>query len=174
MAISSVRAVDAQTKNVDLAVSRKSADRAKGKRSHLILRGFPDLKVCRYIKELADRVSAIEGRPAQVPTAPYPPMGSEPSHMGAGPFAMGAGQPAMSGQPAHGLPSTYPGIPIHSSPQKRTHSMSEEPDTSTLQARLHASAHLRPAAATNMSMQQPNPTPVLHPGEEGDKVAITE
>lgn len=87
---------------------------------------------------------------------------------------MDAGQPATGGQPAHGLPLSYPGIPIHSNPRKRTHSMSEEPDTSSLQAQLHASAHLQPAGATNMSMQQPNPTPVLHPGEEGDKVAIIE
>lgn len=110
---------------VSLAASHKREDQAKGK---CIMPRGRDIRLifCSYIKELAERVGALECDRVQIAQSPN-------AHF-----------PALSPvSQSHGLPMSYSGTPPRYGSNKRTHSMSEDLQNSpALQAQLQASVNL--------------------------------
>ncbi|KAG7007639.1 hypothetical protein G7Y79_00009g027480 [Physcia stellaris] len=101
-----------------------------------------------YIKELAERVGALESDRVQIAQSPS-------AHF-----------PALSPvTQSHGLPISYSGTPPRYGSNKRTHSMSEDLQNSpALQAQLQASVNLPTKPGPGPSVQRPITT-------EGDRVS---
>lgn len=98
---------------------------------------------CRYIKELAERVGALEtGTLVQNERLAHSPG----THFSA----------TSPGPQSHGMPLSFSATPMRFGSSKRTHSMSEDLQNSpALQAQLQASTNTQSTGGSTAAMQRP-------------------